>query len=878
MIDRETFLATFKAAQDDGDAKRARLLAIHWLKAWPGDAQAVLALAQLELDQKRFGTAIDRLEKLIVRDPEDAEAYKALARTHRSNGNRARAEVYAACALALEGRELPEREAPAWTASLARAVRALANHQPRQASTAAQEALLADAHLPLPAWIATRALVDLGEIEAAMGQARAILDRWPSSTAARLILADLMIQRGETNRAVEYLHRCAAEDPTGELAARVLGDEHPYRRVWPRHLEAEVAQTEANGVAGDVEIDPRGTEVASTSEEKIAEPVEKSPTAEGVTANPEPGRADPGSPPGDGVPSPLPGEAFDGPDPGDVKRDRDSDALHEVHQEFRRLAAQLRVGDPDGNDKRAPTYIVLSSRTRLIQELGEEGFDRVKAAANVLVDVVRRRRKGWSAHLLFVDDPETLRPFKLSPVDPGNAWQIKLRLADLDSVLAERGQMIGALLIVGGHDIVPFHMLPNPTDDEDQEVPSDNPYATLDENYFAPEWPVGRLPSDEADLLSRQLRAAAEEHKLAGSEPAFSSRLRGWLRARLGRFFGVGPESIGYTASVWKRASMAVFRSIGHPRTMMSSPPVEARSLPSLALQPTTLSYYNLHGLEDAPEWYGQRDPLRDREAEEFPVALRVQDVVNGGRAPKIVFTEACYGAHVIGKSTEDALALRFLDRGTHAVVGSTKVSYGSVTPPLIAADLLGRRFWENLNRKLPVGEALRRAKLELVSEMHERQGYLDGEDQKALISFVLYGDPLYAPRQVASVTAHKSVARRKSRPNSMRTACAKGHPSLSAEELDDEAQERVRTIVSRYLPGMSGATCTIHAQHHGCDADDHLCPSHQLGMKGLPQRSDEPLVVTLSKRIPSGDREHPHYARLTLDRTGKVLKLAVSR
>jgi hypothetical protein len=38
--------------------------------------------------------------------------------------------------------------------------------------------------------------------------------------------------------------------------------------------------------------------------------------------------------------------------------------------------------------------------------------------------------------------------------------------------------MIGALLIIGGSDNVPFHMLPNPTDDSDVNVPSDNPYAT----------------------------------------------------------------------------------------------------------------------------------------------------------------------------------------------------------------------------------------------------------------------------------------------------------------------------------------------------------------------------------------------------------------
>jgi len=51
-------------------------------------------------------------------------------------------------------------------------------------------------------------------------------------------------------------------------------------------------------------------------------------------------------------------------------------------------------------------------------------------------------------------------------------------------------------------------MLPNPTDDSDINVPSDNPYATIDENYFIQQWPVGRLPDErgnDAGYLLEQL-------------------------------------------------------------------------------------------------------------------------------------------------------------------------------------------------------------------------------------------------------------------------------------------------------------------------------------------------------------------------------------
>ena len=381
-------------------------------------------------------------------------------------------------------------------------------------------------------------------------------------------------------------------------------------------------------------------------------------------------------------------------------------------------------------------------------------------------------------------------------------------------------------------------------------------------------------------MIVKQLHLAANEHALNLRAMGPLARLRLWLVDHFGRWFKLGPRSLGYTASIWRKASVAVFRSIGEPGAMMTSPPIDAPTLPAAAMRPTAVSYYNLHGIADAPEWFGQRDPVSDSQAAlEYPVALRPEDVVNSGRSPRVVFSEACYGAHVIDKNIELALSLKFLASGSHAFVGSTKISYGSITPPLIAADLLGRHFYENLNRGLPAGEALRQAKLTLAAEMHTRQGSLDGEDQKTIISFVLYGDPLYSTRQAAPQPGVKSVVRRKSRPQVMQTSCALGGPELTAEDLDEESRQRVKSILSRYLPGMTGAVCTIHPQHSGCEGADHLCPTHQLGIKAIPTaQHGETVVVTLSKHGAAGSQRHPHFARLTMDKTGKVLKLAVSR
>src|SRR4030042_996311 len=93
-----------------------------------------------------------------------------------------------------------------------------------------------------------------------------------------------------------------------------------------------------------------------------------------------------------------------------------------------------------------------------------------------------------------------------------------------------------------------------------------------------------------------------------------------------------------------------------------------------------------------------------------------------------------------------EAISLKFLTSGSHAVIGSTCISYGSLAAPLSSADLLGRVFWSLLQEGFTAGESLRRAKIHLPREMHSRQGFLDAEDQKTLISFVLFGDPLAQP------------------------------------------------------------------------------------------------------------------------------------
>ncbi|MDF1498986.1 MAG: C25 family cysteine peptidase [Anaerolineales bacterium] len=893
MTDRQTFISLIKSALLANRADYARHLATDWLSVYPGDIEFLTLLSRAELELGHVDRAVARLRRITEADPECAAAYDLLASALRTKGNLASAHLYQACAGALQGVDLDPEKYPAWTIMLQKALRAYAQGNLIKARLSIHDALAAGPEPCLPTWIAVKIQEALEDHQGAAALAKSGLKSFPECLYFQLIVGASSVEDGDVVNGMEYIHRAMRMDPDGSRAARVLGEDHPYKRLWPDTLQAAMSRPVPASVAAMLGDNMLATNQADQSSKSL-ELEEVNDPAGSAKENGDHSESDkpPESPrPVDSTdrtdsefPEPQPWEAFRGPDPGaqeaSLNPAEDDENLLEIERDFERLAARVnarrRVRHEDG---RSPAYIVLSSRTRLQQVFGSQGYEKINDSVLNIVEAVRRK-PGWSAYRFFTDDPPSLDTFNIAPADPGNAWEVKLRVADLDQALAKRGEMIAAVLIVGGENVVPFHLLPNPTDDDDDDVPSDNPYAARDENYFIPEWPVGRLPiEDSLQALQSQLQSIAQYHQWTNRPSNPFLRVRYWFQRRFGGFFRPPDKTTGYTASIWRKASFAVFKSIGDPRSMVASPPAEADRLPGILMRPSNLSYFNLHGIEDAPEWYGQKDPLQDEPgALDFPVALRPQDVINSGHAPRVVFTEACYGAHSIGKTPDTALSLKFLASGTRAVVGSTKISYGSITPPLIAADLLGRLFWQYLNQSLPVGEALRRAKLKLAGEMHQRQGFLDGEDQKTIISFVLFGDPLFRPENTYSLPGEKTVIRSTQRPSAINTACAKGGREINQETLDEATSEKIESIVSKYLPGMKSAVCTIHNQHISCQEGDHVCPSQTFQSKSPGKIAGGMMVVTLSKAVKSGERNHPHYARLTLDKHGKVLKLAVSR
>ncbi|MFN8482793.1 MAG: C25 family cysteine peptidase [Anaerolineae bacterium] len=367
--------------------------------------------------------------------------------------------------------------------------------------------------------------------------------------------------------------------------------------------------------------------------------------------------------------------------------------------------------------------IITTSRRSLERKYGAAGFHAIHEALQDLAHASASR-------LVCADAPAENRPLGWQPLSaPAGAdeWLAYIRHLPMDT---------RTVLFIGGPDIVPFQPVANPSDDDDDTLFTDAPYGGS--ALLSPGRAIGRLPDsadDDPSFLISLIRSTADARRAAGRQ----SKWAGVAPA-------AAPAAVGYTASVWRHAARAVFSVLDAPKNLRMSPPLDHSHAPAMQGDRFGVAYFNLHGLKDDAGWYGQRDPLLAADYAAFPLAMHPDRLAADGRRRLIVFSAACYGGYVTDKRAAESMALRLLQTKAAAFVGSTALAYGGLSETLLAADLLAIHFWRGLLAGLSAGEALRRAKIGMANDLIGRQGFLDAEDQKAILTFTLYGDPTLAP------------------------------------------------------------------------------------------------------------------------------------
>ncbi len=909
-LSREFLLTLLNTALRTGELRYVRRLCTSWLAIYPGDLLVSLLYAQSFYKDKSVSIqqqALPILEECTRLDPEFLEAQQLLAELQQLAGS-SKSLVTKACAHALShGRPVKSSNnghVSSWAKYVYEARSALSTVRAgdyqaiEKAEHFIHKALVENPDTPLAAVVHLRVVESKGSMPelAIRNLAQIYHERWPDCLQFLLTLSNELMESGESDQAVSMLHQAVSKDIAGQVARRMWGEHHQYSSLWPVILEAQ--NTNPNS--------PQNIPIPAAVASSLGWNQISAAISDGSTPSSWEGDISSAGPEYDAVEVPQ-AQSIDTSHAVDIEAEAPpiSESTRLAQTELEKMAAELSVPHIAHEDGRFPIYVVFTARGGLGSQYTPAAVQTIETELKKLVEVIHGRKVNkefWGSLLFYADDPTCTQAYNLLPAPYNDAWQLKLILADLDSALEKRGERIGAVLIVGGPEIVPFHNLPNPVEDADIEVPSDNPYAAKDNNYFISDWAVGRVSggsgTDPAPLLA-VLKEITNRYDHNAKKPAWYRRLVRYFRELLKTGVSKKLSSFGYTAAVWRRASLSVFRPIGNPSDLLISPPIHAadevgpafvdeipqpvntKSSTSLLMPDTRLAYFNLHGVPDSSEWYGQGDPTLPEAGPEFPVAMRPQDIRNGGSAPHLVFTEACYGANITGKSVEEAISLKFLASGTQALVGSTCISYGSLATPLSSADLLGRVFWNLLQEGFTAGESLKRAKIHLTREMNQRQGFLDAEDQKTLISFVLFGDPLAQPFQ--SRSAPKITPRLSDAAVQVPTVCERSCEGEAGSTVSLETIAHLKTIVAQYLPGMNDAEVSLSHEHQRCSNLGGKCGCGKKCQFSRITSKDQPLgkprrrVVTLSKNFEQAQRKHTQYARLTLDDQGNIVKMVVS-
>lgn len=253
-------------------------------------------------------------------------------------------------------------------------------------------------------------------------------------------------------------------------------------------------------------------------------------------------------------------------------------------------------------------------------------------------------------------------------------------------------RLITHIQIIGGHDIIPFAVLPNPVDGD--TLYTDDVYADFTGDDVI-DVPIARIPDGGSlDLLIKQLDGKCTPKSGA---------------------FGLGNAKREYAGPIMDIFDDAgdVYWSLPMTRDDFSVSDVDVDHV-----------YFILHGLDtDTSIWWGE-EPT-------YPEAFKV----NLANSQGVILSGSCYGAYIIGKTPANSICLRFLRSGAKAFVGCTGTHYSTPgTETTYNGPLFHRLFFEHLMSGRTPSEAFFRAKRD-----YAPQADTDVE-QKILHEFVFYG------------------------------------------------------------------------------------------------------------------------------------------
>jgi hypothetical protein len=481
----------------------------------------------------------------------------------------------------------------------------------------------------------------------------------------------------------------------------------------------------------------------------------------------------------------------------------------------------------------AKTCLLVTSERGLAGSYERPG---VEGVLDRLEGLARARSEAGLEALVYVPDSSraVLRRGLPQAGSPLAAADLLDGIASLEAKLWS-GSPADYLFLIGDSGVVPTWTVDNPAADSDKSLASDAPYGAAQggggaDALLVPDRAVARAPFGGQDERGRDLSWFLDG-LLTGPAPGGRGR------------------AFGLTASVWKDQAAKVY-GLASDAAIRSSPPLVLDSFDAAWLAARSLVYFNVHGSQEEPYWYGQ-------EGLSYPRVLSPEIVARSRPAGSLVVTEACYGGLVEGRSARTSIALGFLAAGAAALVGASAIAYGSPDARLTEADLLAYLFIKRALASERYGDAFRESKIDFAAEMLNRQGYLDGDDKKTLLEFNLFGDPTASLARVQG---------------------GRGQALMIPEDV----LESVKRLVASRFPEMDGVNPEIAEERASLDGSVaekvlKLRPQHaKAGGESVTER--RVFIASFARLVVSGERQIQRIVRITFDERGEVLKIVTSK
>ena len=316
------------------------------------------------------------------------------------------------------------------------------------------------------------------------------------------------------------------------------------------------------------------------------------------------------------------------------------------------------------------------------------------------------------------------------------------------------------LFIIGGHDVVPVaainHYITDEPDFSDTDIETDLLYAYpygphtqhalesqqlyKQEMYFL----VGRLPipvdSDLSYIINYFENVKAVRHGIPVTK-VYSQCDPHWK------------ELTAHLMSPFNQTGMLPDRGNISGRfcynNVMLGPEITSEYIAAVMEKETDLIFLNLHG-SDHPRmsgYSGELPPHTHKYYEIFPTsAMSIPQRQN------IFVAEACYGGRFIGYDHINSMIQAGLSHKTVLGLASSRIAFGTPTPPGCSADVICINFVLYLLNGYSAGESMVLARRAFFGD----DGMLSDTSATTLAEFNLYGDPsLHA---VPTAAGHKAV------------------------------------------------------------------------------------------------------------------------